>query len=362
MKDLPKIVLTALITSFLTTLFVTGFQPEVQKIVEKIEQPIKVVENEKITKEEKIVKEESIIIDIVKKTSGSVVSIIVSKDLPKTQSFFPDDFFWPFQFQIPQNNETEKREIGGGTGFIVAENLILTNKHVASDSQAEYTIVTTAEKRYKADILALAPVFDIAILKAQTDLPPLPLGDSSDLEVGQTVVAIGNALGEFQNTVSVGVVSGLRRTIDAELRSLIQTDAAINQGNSGGPLINLKGEVIGINTAIAANAENIGFAIPINIAKKAINNAKTKGKIEYPFLGIRYNINDHLVLEITPGSAAEKAGLLPNDIILEFDNQKLSKDNTLADVILKYEPDQKIKLKILRNGQEKILYIVLGKR
>ena len=362
MKDLPKIVLTALIASFLTVLLITGTQPQIQKIVEKIEQPVKVIENEKITKEEKIVKEESVIIDIVKKTSPSVVSIIVSKELPKMQSFFPDDFFWPFELQVPQSNETEKREIGGGTGFVVAENLILTNKHVASDPQAEYTVVTTAEKKYQAEILALDPVFDIAILKARTDLPALALGDSSDLEVGQTVIAIGNALGEFQNTVSVGVVSGLRRTIDAELRSLIQTDAAINQGNSGGPLINLKGEVIGINTAIAANAENIGFAIPINTAKKAVNNAKTKGKIEYPFLGIRYNINNHLILEVTPESAAEKAGLLPNDIILEFDDQKLNPANTLADVILKYEPSQKVKLKILRDGQEKTLYLILGKR
>lgn len=346
MKDLPKIIFTALISSFLTVLLLSSSQPQIQKIV----------------KEEEIVKEESVIIDIVKKTSPSVVSIVISKNLPKTQSFFPDDFFWPFQFQIPQNNETEKREISGGTGFVVGENLILTNKHVASDLEAEYTVITNDQKEYEAEILAVDPVFDITILKAQTGLPALALGDSSNLEIGQTVIAIGNALGEFQNTVSVGVVSGLRRTIGAELRFLIQTDAAINQGNSGGPLINLKGKVIGINTAIAANAENIGFAIPINTAKKAIEDAETKGKIEYPFLGIRYNINAHQILEVTPGSAAEKAGLLPNDIILEFDDQKLTQDNALADVILNYEPGQKIKLKISRNGQEKTLYPILGKR
>lgn len=362
MKDLPKIVLTALISSFLTVLLITGAGQQIQKIVEKTEQPIKIIENEKIVKEESIIKEESTIIDIVKKVSPSVVSIIISKEIPKIQSFFPDDFFWPFQVpQIPQG-ETEKRQIGGGTGFVIGENLILTNKHVANDAKAEYTVVTNDQKKYQAEILALDPVFDIAILKTQTRVPALSLGDSSKLEVGQTVIAIGNALGEFQNTVSVGVVSGLRRTIGADLRSLIQTDAAINQGNSGGPLLNLRGEVIGINTAMATNAENIGFAIPINTAKKAINDAKIKGKIEYPFLGIRYNINNHLILEVTPGSAAEKAGLLVNDILLEFNGQKLTSDNNLADVILDYEPGQKVKLKILRHGQEKILFVILGSR
>lgn len=333
MKDLPKLILIALISSFITVLLVSK-SPTIQTI----ENPVKVIENEKITKEEKIIRDESAIIQVVKQTSDSVVSITATNHT------------WPFISS------------SGGTGFIVGENLILTNKHVVSDSQAEYVVVTNDEQKYKAKILALDPIFDIAILKTETGLKALELGDSSQIQVGQTVIAIGNALGEFSNTVSVGVVSGLKRSIGADLRSLVQTDAAINRGNSGGPLLNLAGQVIGINVAMATGAENIGFAIPINAAKKAINDVKTKGKIEYPFLGIKYNINNHLILEVVPESPADKAGLLANDILLEFDNQKLHKNNLLSDIILKYKAGDKIKLKILRDGQEKFLHAVLGGR
>lgn len=328
MKDLPKYILIALVSSFLTVLLIGNNQPEITQLT----QPIK------------IITQESAIIDVAKNTSPSVVSIAV------TDNF--DYFFWP----------TEKREIGGGTGFVVGEKLILTNKHVASDQNAEYTIMTNQEEIYNAKILAIDPIYDIAILEAEIDLPALILGDSSKLEIGQTVVAIGNALAEFDNTVSSGIVSGLKRSIGADLRSLIQTDAAINNGNSGGPLLNLAGEVIGINTAKAPGAENIGFAIPINLAKKAIQDVKTKGKIEYPFLGIKYNINNHVILEVIPESPADKAGLQMHDILLEFDNIKLNKNNLLSDIILDYNSGDKIKLKILRNGETKIIISVLDAR
>jgi S1-C subfamily serine protease len=364
--DLGKIVLVAVVSSFLTVLFMShgaDFSPANPAPVVKFEtkeQPAKVITEEKVTHEEKIIRDESAVIRVVKEASPSVVSILVMKNLPKMQSIWPDDVF-PFQFQVP-SGEMEKKQIGGGTGFVVADGLILTNKHVVSDPDAEYIIVTNDDKRYEAKIAALDPVYDIALLKAKTHLNPLKLGDSSKIEVGQTVIAIGNALGEFRNTVSVGVVSGLKRTIGAELRSLIQTDAAINRGNSGGPLLNLKGEVIGINVAKASGAENIGFAIPINAAKKAVADFKKKGKIVYPFLGIRYNINNHLVLEVVPDSPAAKAGLRAGDVILEFDNQRLTDKNTLADIILKYKPGDRIKIKILRNGQEKVLYVTLSSR
>jgi serine protease Do len=202
------------------------------------------------------------------------------------------------------------------------------------------------------------------------------------------VIAIGNALGEFRNTVSVGVVSGLGRKVTASgggvvetLYDVIQTDAAINPGNSGGPLLNLRGEVIGINFAMAKGAENIGFAIPINYAKKDIEQIKKYGKIVFPFLGVRYVIiTDQIQKEnnlpvnygawvlkgpkgepaIFPGSAAEKAGLKEGDIILEFNGEKITADNPLAKIITKYQPGDKVSLKILRAKKEITLEAVLG--
>jgi serine protease Do len=215
------------------------------------------------------------------------------------------------------------------------------------------------------------------------------LGDSSKLQIGQTVIAIGNALGEFRNTVSVGVISGLGRTVTASgggtaetLEDIIQTDAAINAGNSGGPLLNLKGEVIGMNTAMASGAENIGFALPINKAKKAIEQVKTQGKIVYPFLGVRYVLITDTIQKdnnlgasygawitsgdkepaVTPESAAETAGLKEGDIILEFNNEKITADNSLAKMIMNYNPGDKITLKILRKGEEKTIEATLGER
>ena len=262
--------------------------------------------------------QEEAVINVVKLASPSVVSIIISKDLPVFEQyyndpfgdFFGDDFPFKFEFETPQYQQkgTEKQKIGGGTGFIISEDgLVLTNKHVASDKEAEYTIVTNEGEKYPAEILAQDPFQDLAILKIKSEeinqegdlfekkFPILKLGNSSIIEIGQTVITIGNALGEFRNTVSTGVISGLGRTITASggglvqtLEDVIQTDAAINFGNSGGPLLNLKGEVIGINVAMAQSAQNIGFAIPVNKAKRDIEQIKTIGKITYPFLGVRY--------------------------------------------------------------------------
>jgi serine protease Do len=219
----------------------------------------------------------------------------------------------------------------------------------------------------------------------------LKLGNSDNLQIGQTVIAIGNALGEFRNTVSVGVISGLGRTITASggglietLEDVIQTDAAINKGNSGGPLLNLKGEVIGVNVAMAQEAQNIGFAIPINRAKKAITQVKTLGKIVYPFLGVRYILVTPEIQEernlpvdygalivkgespqepgVIPGSAADKAGLREGDIILEVDGQKITPQNSLAKVIQTHNPGDKIVLKILREKKELILEATLGEK
>jgi serine protease Do len=255
--------------------------------------------------------------------------------------------------------------------------------------------VTSDGKKYPAKVLALDPVQDIAIIKVNgvLNLNPVKLGNSDNLQIGQTVIAIGNSLGEFRNTISVGVISGLGRTITASggglietLEDVIQTDAAINEGNSGGPLLNLKGEVIGINVATVSNAQNIGFSLPINLAKKDISQVKGTGKISYPFLGVYYTLitpalkekynlsvdygalvgvdqNGKLTEKATiANSPAEKAGVLRNDIILEIGGQKITADNTLSKIIANYNPGDKTTIKILRGGEEKTLDITIGER
>ncbi len=331
--------------------------------------------------------QEEAVIRVVKEASPAVVTIIISKDLPVFE------------------------KIGGGTGFIVSkEGLVLTNKHVVLNEDAEYTVFTNDGRKFSAKVLARDPFQDLAIMKIEQEktvndegeiitkpFPVIKLGDSDQLQSGQTVIAIGNALGEFQNTVSVGVISGLGREITAAgggfvetLEDVIQTDAAINKGNSGGPLLNLKGEVVGINTAMASGAQSIGFAIPINKAEKGIEQVKTLGKIVYPFLGIRYVlINEEIKKEnnlsvdygvlivkgsegqlaVWPDSAAEKAGLREGDILLEFNNEKITIENTLAKVIMKYNPGDEVVLKILRSAspeggdEEEIIFeVTLGER
>jgi serine protease Do len=280
---------------------------------------------------------EQAIIDAAKNVSPSVVSIVISKNMPVYEEQYQDanpfgDLFPEFNFQIPQyvQKGSKLQEVGSGSGFIAsADGLVVTNKHVVYDDKAEYTVITNDGTRYKAKVLAIDPVQDLAVIKIQSDkndFIPAILGDSDGIQIGQTVIAIGNALGQFSNTVSVGVVSGLGRTISASdqagsfsetLEGIIQTDAAINSGNSGGPLVNLKGEVIGVDVAVAQNAQNIGFALPVNLAKKDIEQVVKTNKITYPFLGVKYTLNDDgaLVSETTSGSAAERAGIKAKDII-----------------------------------------------
>lgn len=236
------------------------------------------------------------VINVVEEVSGGVVSIIAAKDVAVYERFFRspfenDPFLKQFfqDVQIPgiRQKGTEKKEVSSGTGFVVSSNgLVITNRHVVADEEADYTVITISGEKYSAQVILRDSVQDLAVLKITlpfSGVRALKLGDSDKLKTGQTVIAIGNALGEFQNTVSVGAISGLRRTITATtglgqretLEEVIQTDAAINPGNSGGPLLNLSGEVIGVNVAKAA-AENIGFAIPINAAKRAIEEAGTQ--------------------------------------------------------------------------------------
>lgn len=239
-----------------------------------------------------VVSDEEKIVRIVSDMLPSVVSIVATKDLPVVEQCFinpfgDDPFLKEFfgEVRIPSvcqsEGKTEKRKVGSGSGFIVSrDGLIVTNRHVVQDTNAEYSVILNDGKKLPATILVRHAAYDLAIAKIKSDeqFHPVSLGNSDTLRSGQRVIAIGNALGEFQNTVSLGVISGLRRSIMAstqgdkteELTNLIQTDAAINPGNSGGPLLDLTGKAIGVNTALAQGAQNIGFALPINLVKEIL--------------------------------------------------------------------------------------------
>lgn len=333
--------------------------------------------------------------DVVAKVNPAVVSIVISKDVPVMEQYFTNPFGAQMPgFSIPQyrQNGTQKQEVGGGSGFLIStDGYVVTNAHVVSEKTAEYTVFANDGKKFTAKIIAADPTLDIALIKIEgTDLPFLTFGDSSKLRLGQSVIAIGNALGEFRNTVSSGVVSGLARSITASsgnngqseaLENVIQTDAAINPGNSGGPLIDLAGEVIGVNVATANGAQSIGFSLPANAVKDAVESIKKNGRVVRAFLGVRSipvtaglkeknNLSvDYgaLVvrgaqdeLAVMPGSPADKAGILENDILLQIDGQKIDDTHSIASLIRGKHVGDKITIKLQRKGDEKTLEATLG--
>jgi len=339
-----------------------------------------------------ISEEQSAIIDLVEKSNQSVVSISISKKIQvRRQS--PLDYFFGIPLQENYNQGSDDTQtIGGGTGFIVSsDGLIITNKHVVSDPSATYKVLLNDGSEAKAEIKTLHPTQDLAIIKVdKKDLKPVEFADSEKLKVGQTAVAIGNALNEFDNTVSRGVISGLRRSIVAsdnmgnaeQLSQVIQTDAAINQGNSGGPLLDINSKVIGVNVATAEGAQSIGFAIPSNVVVKMIEDYKKFGKVKVPFIGVRYSmiipnsdqakqygvengaliIGDEQAPAIVPNSPASKAGLKTGDIITKINDKKLSLKQPLADVIAQYKIDDKVELTIIRDTKEEKLSLTLEER
>lgn len=298
--------------------------------------------------------------NVVKKVAPSVVSILVRKS-------------------------------GGGsagTGVIIsADGYVITNKHVI-DGGREIAIVTVDGTTYsKVSIIGTDPLNDIGFLKIEDakDLPQAALGDSSTVRVGQKVVAIGNARGH-QNSVTSGIISGKGRPIATRgeahgdiqvLSDLLQTDTAINHGNSGGPLINMAGQVIGINTAIDANSQNIGFSIPINAAKGLVRTVKDKGRVERAYAGMRYRmitpevrvdykidqkqgalvIGDHTA--VAPGSPADKAGIKAGDIVTKVNGRTVGEHGGLTSLISEYAPGDTIQLVVLRQGKEMTLTLTL---
>lgn len=338
------------------------------------------------------------IVEIAKNVCPAVITVVVSKDLPKVEGFYS----FPFggrEYLMPKidkegKSKKEKTQIGGGSGFIISEDgYILTSNHVVADTTADYTVILDPKRKYPAKVLSRNPINDIAILKiGAKSLPHLEMADSNEIEIGEEVVAVGNALGEFHDTLSAGIVSGLSRFITAfggidhqvqNLRGLIQTDAAINPGNSGGPLVNMDGKVVGINTAMVMGAQNIGFAIPINYAKKDLNEVKKFGKIVVPFLGVKYVIiskemaeanklpvNDGALVvrealgesPVIKGSSADKAGIKEFDIITECNGEKITLKNPLANILQKCKIGQETNFEILRDGKEITLKVKLEEK
>ena len=317
-----------------------------------------------------------------------------------------DKLFSPFNpfgdgYVTPQKKKP--MQLGGGSGFIIDKNgIILTNRHVVEDKTAKYVVVLHNNRKVTPEVLARDPIHDIAILKInpgetlEKSLAVIKMGDSSHLELGEDVIAIGNALGLFKNTVSTGVVSGLSREIQAQselsyektkLRGLIQTDAAINPGNSGGPLINLEGCAVGINAAMVFGAENIGFALPINNAKTALQELKEYGRIRLPYLGLRYlsiteGLKEQFGLPVSsgalvmseptipqgfreaviPNSPAARAGIKEADIILAVNNESVNQKQTINDILSNYKVGQKMQLNIMRGNKKKTLKLILGEK
>lgn len=336
----------------------------------------------------KIISEESVIIDVVKKATPSVVTVSIMQS-PQTGRTFQMNPFNPFSMPFdfgPQSQgpakPSEPQDIG--SGFIVTnDGLIITNKHVVSDTTAKYKVVTSDNKTYDVVKIYRDPANDLSILKINAEgLTPVEMGDSGKIQVGQLAIAIGTALGEFRSTVTTGVISGLGRGISAgspfegsveQLDNVIQTSAAISPGNSGGPLLNSSGQVVGVNTAVAQDGQNIGFAIPINVIKDALKNFNSTGAFNRPYLGIRFKtvtkdlavMNDipegAYVAEVITGSPAEKAGIEQGDIITDIDNKRLSgTNNDLAKIVSGYKVGDSLNIKVNRDGKVLSFKIALG--
>lgn len=320
--------------------------------------PFPKIENKTTQETRTLVKEENAVIDTVEQSSPSVVAIGITQRV--INPFDPE--------ALPRSRQSTI-----GTGFVASDNgVIVTNRHVVSDPTANYTVVTKDGKKLEVEKIYLDPTLDLALVKTKQDgLKGLKIGDSSKLKVGQTVIAIGNALGRFSNTVTTGVVSGLGRTIGAGdpfgreielLDDLIQTDAAINPGNSGGPLLNSAGEVIGVNVAVSEAAQNIGFAIPINSVKAIIDEFVSTGKISRAFLGVNYRVitrdlallnevpQGAYIQEVVPGSPAEKAGIEPGNIITKIDGKSIDTQNFISEFIRGKKPADKISIEVWKDN------------
>jgi serine protease Do len=381
MRKLIKLLVILIIFLGLWNAIVTYF-PQINSYFQKINET-----GAKInfgTEKVKVVTEESVTISVVKKIGPSVVTIEEEAGQVSTSEQLQ---FGPFSiFGLAPQQQITPQNIG--SGFIVSKDgLIVTSKHVVSDISVKYAIITNSNKKYKVAKIYRDPLNDIAILKIDpaenkdNKLVAVDLGDSSNLQVGQFVIAMGTALGEFKNTVTTGVISGLGRGITAgdqfagfveKLDDVIQTDAAINPGNSGGPLVNSSGQVIGINTAVAQNGQNIGFALPVNILKASLKTFNESGQFSRAYLGVSYKmvtkdtaiLNDIVqgayVQAVVKDSPADKAGMQAGDVIIKFDGKKIDAEkDELATLIAKKKAGDTISITIWREGKTQDLSVKL---
>lgn len=351
--------------------FTFSLPDKLSELLEKTPQvgEIKVVENGKV----RVISEESVTIEVVKKVTPAVVTVGITKTQPIFA--YPEFGFGPYGFfGIPRERGSRQIKQDIGSGFIVKENgVVLTNRHVVSDAQAQYRVITSANKSFDVEKIYRDPNNDLAILKINaTNLPTVELGDSNSLQVGQFAIAIGTALGEFRSTVTTGVVSGLSRGITAgspfvgaeKLENVIQTSAAINPGNSGGPLLNSSGQVIGVNVAVAAEAENIGFALPINLVKDLLTTFDSSGGTfpKRAFLGVQYQMvtrelailneipEGAYVQEVLEDGPADRAGVKRGDIITKIDGKNIrDSDGGLAKIIAERKVGETVELTIYRD-------------
>ncbi|KKU31770.1 MAG: PDZ/DHR/GLGF domain protein [Candidatus Uhrbacteria bacterium GW2011_GWE2_46_68] len=338
-----------------------------------------------------LIEEESATIAVVKRVAPSVVSIVIKKEQQDVWISDEFGFFSPYGYEVTPNPSPGDTliEVGGGTGFFITKDgYIVTNHHVVADPDAVYTVVLDDGRELSATVIATDPFQDIAILDVEGEgYAPVTLGNSDVIVPGQTVIAIGNSLSEFENTVTKGVISGLDRSVvaydydgsDSIIRHAIQTDAAINPGNSGGPLINLLGEVVGVNTAISSEGESIGFAIPINDVKKTVSDVQAYGHVVRPWLGVHYTmLNNEIAaeLEITQtqgamvirseegiavfaNSPAGEVGLQEGDVILSLNGETVTEENPLGDVIYRFAPGDEITMRVWRSGSERDVVVIL---
>lgn len=289
----------------------------------------------------------------------------------------------------PQN-DGKQVEVVYGTGFIIdPDGFIVSNNHIVEDSNMTFTVVFADGNEYPATVLGQDQYSDVALLKIEAKgLPVVRLGDPQSLETGQTVFAIGNSLGKYQNTVTRGVVSGLGRIIDwadvanattssspqPRMQNLIQTDAAINPGNSGGPLITMAGEVVGMNTFIDTSAEGVGFAVPISAVRSSVDQLRAFGKVSKPYLGVVFLTlsktrqllqqtsvsQGALITSVAPDSPAARAGITGNDIITHINHEQLTETNELDAVLSKYEAGNQVLVTLLRKGESIDLPLIIG--
>ena len=323
---------------------------------------------------------------LAKKLTPTVVNISTAKNISAQRKFGRnfnnpfgsspfDDFFDRF---FEENPHRQQKQRSLGSGFIISKDgLILTNNHVV-DGADEIKVKLNSGKEYKAEIKGRDQKLDLALIKinATEDLPAAALGESDSIEIGEWVMAIGNPFG-LSETVTAGIVSAKGRVIGSgPYDDFIQTDASINPGNSGGPLFNAKGEVIGINTAIVAGGQGIGFAIPINMAKPIIPQLKEKGKVTRGWLGVQTQVvtpelagsygmegeKGALVADIIKNTPAEKAGIKSGDIITEFDGKPIRDPNELSRTVAATVPGKTVKMKIFRDGSDRVLEVKLEQR